>query len=78
MPRGVGVDLQETLSRVSERRGFFDYVRSELLPTAVEWHVNFADPILFGAYGTVFFAQDEIADCRASSLGGTSRGVGGL
>ena len=58
--RGVGVDLQEALSRVSERRSFSDYVRSELLPNAVEWHVNFADPLLFGAYGTAFFAQDEI------------------
>ena len=60
LPRGVGVDLEEALSRVSERPGFFHYVRSELLPNAVGWHVNFADPILFGAYGTAFVAQDEI------------------
>jgi len=60
LPRGVGVDLQEALSRVSERPGFFHYVRSELLPNAVGWHVNFTDPILFGAYGTAFVAQDEI------------------
>ena len=47
---------------------FFDYVRSELLPRAVEWHVNFADLILFGAYGTAFFAQDEIQVAGHPSL----------
>jgi hypothetical protein len=59
-PEASGLTCKRPLIRVSQRRGFFDYVRSGLLPNAVEWHVNFADPILFGAYGTACFAQDEI------------------
>ena len=42
------------------RDGHYDY-RPVLDPgVAVEWHVNFADPNLFYAYGSVLFAQDEI------------------
>jgi hypothetical protein len=60
LPRGVGIDLQQALDRASDQPGFYDYVRSEIFQEAVEWHVNFADPILFGAYGSEFFAQDEL------------------
>lgn len=67
LPRGAGVDLQGR-SAVCRNDVVFDYVRSELLPRAVEWHVNFADLILFGAYGTAFFAQDEIQVAGHPSL----------
>ena len=33
---------------------------SPAAPVPVEWHVNFADPRLFGYYGDAFFAQDEM------------------
>ena len=45
--------------------GYYDY-RPTLDPAgAVEWHVNFADPNVFYAYGWVFFAQDEIQVAEA-------------
>src|ERR1019366_3686309 len=33
------------------------------------WHVNFADPNLFYAYGSSFFAQDEIQVAEHPVLG---------
>ena len=38
----------------------YDYAPVPDLPDAVEWHVNFADPLLFTAYGSGLFAQDEL------------------
>lgn len=35
----------------------------------VEWHLNFADPNLFFAYGTALFAQDEIQVAEHPALG---------
>lgn len=49
------------------RPGFFDYER--LLPHSVEWHVNFADPHLFFAYGGPLMAQDEIMAAEHPILG---------
>jgi hypothetical protein len=49
--------------------GFYDY-RPVLDPgDGVEWHVNFADPNLFYAYGSVLFAQDEIQVAEHPVLG---------
>lgn len=43
------------------REGFFDYEPCVLVPEPrVEWHVNFADPHLFCAYGGPLLAQDEM------------------
>lgn len=39
---------------------FYDYVSTGDAPAAMEWHVNFADPRLFGAYASGLFAQDEM------------------
>lgn len=39
---------------------FYDYQPESEDSSAVEWHVNFADPRLFAAYGSGLFAQDEI------------------
>src|SRR5437773_1650714 len=40
---------------------FYDYkpVGAGAAP-CIEWHVNFADPRLFVAYGSALFAQDEM------------------
>lgn len=52
----------------SIRDGFYDY--EPALPGAgVEWHVNFADPNLFYAYGSALFAQDEIQVAEHPVLG---------
>lgn len=41
------------------RESVYDYP-SVIDPSCVEWHVNFADPNLFVAYGSGLFAQDEM------------------
>ncbi|HLS48271.1 MAG TPA: hypothetical protein VK012_07105, partial [Gemmatimonadales bacterium] len=43
---------------IEAREGFFDYPGSQ--PGAMIWHLNFADPHLFGYYGGPLFAQDEM------------------
>ena len=47
--------------------GFYDY--RPMLPGSVEWHVNFADPHLFVAYGGPLFAQDEMQVAEHPALG---------
>ena len=42
------------------RDGYYDYIPIHGTPKAFEWHVNFADPDLFLAYGSDLLAQDEI------------------
>ncbi|MBK9964863.1 MAG: hypothetical protein IPP07_08140 [Holophagales bacterium] len=49
--------------------GFYDYRPALAEPGAVEWHVNFADPHLFFAYGGPLFAQDEIQVAEHPILG---------
>lgn len=49
------------------RQGFYDY--QPLLPHAIAWHVNFADPYLFSGYGGPLFAQDEIMVAEHPVLG---------
>jgi hypothetical protein len=59
-PPAFGLDPDRIASLLSVRDGYYDY-RPVLDPGAgVEWHVHFADPNLFYAYGSVLFAQDEI------------------
>jgi len=49
------------------RQGIYDY---EVDPEGrVEWHVNFADPHLFGMYEWALFAQDEIQVAEHPILG---------
>jgi hypothetical protein len=51
------------------RDGYYDY-RPVLDPgVGAEWHVNFADPNLFYAYGSALFAQDEIQVAEHPALG---------
>lgn len=42
------------------RAGYYDYFPIYRNSNALEWHVNFADPDLFLAYGTDLLAQDEM------------------
>jgi hypothetical protein len=54
---------------VLSRPGFFDYAPVLDPAEAVEWHVNFAAPHLFVAYGGPLFAQDEIQVAEHPALG---------
>lgn len=66
-PRAM--DPTDAARLVDVRDGHYDY-RPVLDPgVGVEWHVNFADPNLFYAYGTALFAQDEIQVAEHPILG---------
>jgi len=54
---------------VEMRADVFDYAPVSELPGAFEWHVNFADPHLFVAYGSRLFAQDELQVAEHPILG---------
>jgi hypothetical protein len=51
------------------RPGFYDHGPVLDPADAVEWHVNFADPHLFVAYGGSLFAQDEMQVAEHPALG---------
>ncbi len=69
MPLPDSVDLNRAVDRVAVRDGFYDY-RLQLEPgAAAEWHVNFADPELFGSYGIHYMAQDELQVAEHPGLG---------
>ncbi len=51
LPRALAADVQPN---------FYDYKPAADPASSVEWHVNFADPRLFVAYGSGLFAQDEM------------------
>src|SRR4051812_8674061 len=51
------------------REDFYDYAPAGTSPSLLEWHVNFADPRLFGAYGSGLFAQDEMQVAEHPLLG---------
>jgi hypothetical protein len=69
---------------VEVRDGYYDYRPLGVAPTApaasaapaaalaptVEWHVNFADPELFGYYGHAAMAQDELQVAEHPALAG--------
>ncbi len=54
--------------QITLRAGFYDYLPSAP-GGAVEWHVNFADPELFVAYGSGLLAQDEMQVAEHPILG---------
>jgi len=56
MPLPMNVNTAASAVRVVERPGYYDYLPLRGVPGAVEWHVNFADPNLFVAYGSSLFA----------------------
>ena len=54
---------------VTAKPGYFDYAPVADDANTVEWHVNFADPYLFGAYAGALFAQDESQVVEHPALG---------
>ncbi len=62
------VDPVRASARAVARADIYDYV-PVLSPGSVEWHVNFADPDLFVAYGSGLFAQDEMQVAEHPILG---------
>jgi hypothetical protein len=69
LPDPLGLERARFHDLVAVRDGYYDY-REVLDPGAgVEWHVNFADPNLFYAYGSALFAQDEIQVAEHPILG---------
>jgi hypothetical protein len=69
MPLPRRVDAAAAARRVVPRAGFYDYAPEAEVSGAVEWHVNFADPYLFTAYGSPLFAQDEMQVAEHPALG---------
>jgi len=63
------VDPTAGLDALESRCGIMDYEPVEDFPGAVEWHVNFADQMLFFAYGSGLFAQDEMQCAEHPVLG---------
>ena len=51
LPRSMAADIQPN---------FYEYKPVADARSSLEWHVNFADPRLFCAYGSGLFAQDEM------------------
>lgn len=68
MPLPAMLDLS-VKTEVAGRPDVYDYRPTPLAGTAMEWHVNFADPHLFVAYGSGLFAQDEIQVAEHPVLG---------
>jgi hypothetical protein len=70
-PAPISLELDRArIDRLVEvRDGYYDYRPIFDTGVGVEWHVNFADPNLFYAYGSVFFAQDEIQVAEHPILG---------
>ena len=63
------VDPTAGLSVLESRCGIMDYEPVRDIDGAIEWHVNFADPMLFFAYGSGLFAQDEMQCAEHPALG---------
>lgn len=54
---------------VESREDVYDYAPTPVSGPALEWHVNFADPLLFVAYGSGLLAQDEMQVAEHPALG---------
>ena len=69
MPLPEMFAAEQSVERVVRHDGFYDYRTALAAAGAAEWHVNFADPHLFFAYGSSLFAQDEIQVAEHPILG---------
>lgn len=69
LPLPERIYVGSVLAKVQARPGFYDYACSSPRADAFEWHVNFADPHLFVAYGSRLFAQDEMQVAEHPALG---------
>ena len=67
LPEVIALDGAE--ERVEVRERVYDYRPATGMAGAVEWHVNFADPRLFTAYGSGLVAQDEMQVAEHPALG---------
>lgn len=74
LPLPETVPVRRALDITVAKPGFYDY-QLHLSPPAMEWHVNFADPNLFVAYGTGLFAQDEMMCAEHPILGSVREAV---
>jgi len=63
------IDSRAAVEKTHVREAVYDYQSLDALPDAVDWHVNFADPNLFVAYGSALFAQDEMQVAEHPVLG---------
>jgi hypothetical protein len=68
----------EAVQRVDRIQGVFDYAPLPGDTPVVEWHVNFADPHLFVAYGSGLFAQDEMQVAEHPALGALKQALTAL
>lgn len=69
MPLPEHVAPAAAMQRTVRRESSYDYAPALEAADAVEWHVNFADPHLFVAYGSALFAQDEMQVVEHPVLG---------
>ena len=69
LPLPREVDPVGAARLVEVRDGYYDHHPVLDPGVGVEWHVNFADPNLFYAYGSALFAQDEIQVAEHPVLG---------
>jgi hypothetical protein len=69
MPLPETANPDAAVDLVEAREGAFDYAPEPIIPGAVHWHVNFADPRLFVAYSGALFAQDEMQVAEHPALG---------
>ena len=59
----------DTHLQVISRESVYDYIQPSPDENIMAWHVNFADPDLFVAYGSELMAQDEIQAAEHPVLG---------
>jgi hypothetical protein len=59
-PLPSNVDASAAVRALEIREDHYDYVPVLDPADGLDWHVNFADPTLFVAYGGPLFAQDEV------------------
>lgn len=63
------VNLNAIRQIVEPVHSFYEYQPAGAGADSVKWHVNFADPELFVAYGSGLFAQDEMQVAEHPALG---------
>ena len=75
MPPPDTLSVARIADLVESREDVYDYAPLPGATDAVEWHVNFADPHLFVAYGSSLLAQDEMQVAEHPSLGALSEAL---
>ncbi len=69
MPLPETLDTEAAIRLLDGREDHYDYVSLPGTLNETNWHVNFADPNLFTAYGSSLFAQDEAQVAEHPALG---------